>query len=683
MASFSVFCPTCQSSLRVADENAIGQILPCPKCNSMVLIERPTEEVGETTETAVAPPTAEDDVAVHQAPVVDVADPQDDLAAVDPVEPVESGVATTSEDASTEAVHSSEKSFEKSDELTEESAPSDFSDGDWSAPSPSMRQLVLTGAAGLLGVILALLVFSYFVFRKQDVTNVSRPDESEPIANASETSHEDSSQLLDFATLQSGSLPESSDVDEQSQAEPGPSQELTPPEQGLDDPHASESVALQSDKDAPPGFESKSVEREGAADTAINPAVDKLLTELAKDSEGDALSEENLSDLEEPAQEDKDEYIARLEKPHLSRPPPRNVDIDAQLAMKLVAIEFEKTPLADFVELISSLSTLPITLNVESLALKKLTPESTITTKMEDVTIAEILGSGLAPHDLTFERTPHGLYVTIPKAATARKVSYDLSDLATQFPGLDDWICQYVLSRISADSWLENGGPQRVEVVEESLVVTHTLEIHFEILRLCERMRVACGLNPRFRFPQATFNLKPKAERARERLGTKFTLNFGQPQRLTKILKRLADDTDSRIVINWEALHALQWNSNAEAKLIVDGALFSETLEQLLGPMELGYRIVDSKTIEITSQNVLHDRQEIEFYPLAGLADEATEVAAVITQIYTKLAEQEISLHRQDGHIQSPPGVDYLVVSLTQPQHSRLWKILQQWEHRD
>ena len=214
-------------------------------------------------------------------------------------------------------------------------------------------------------------------------------------------------------------------------------------------------------------------------------------------------------------------------------------------------------------------------------------------------------------------------------------------------------------------------------------MVTHTLEIHFEILRLCERMRVACGLNPRFRFPQATFNLKPKAERARERLGTKFTLNFGQPQRLTKILKRLADDTDSRIVINWEALHALQWNSNAEAKLIVDGALFSETLEQLLGPMELGYRIVDSKTIEITSQNVLHDRQEIEFYPLAGLADEATEVAAVITQIYTKLAEQEISLHRQDGHIQSPPGVDYLVVSLTQPQHSRLWKILQQWEHRD
>jgi len=41
--AFSIACTTCQSRLRVRDARMIGQILPCPKCRSMVLIERPSQ----------------------------------------------------------------------------------------------------------------------------------------------------------------------------------------------------------------------------------------------------------------------------------------------------------------------------------------------------------------------------------------------------------------------------------------------------------------------------------------------------------------------------------------------------------------------------------------------------------------------------------------------------------------
>ncbi len=59
MTPFSIQCTTCRRSLRVVDPAAIGQILACPKCGSMVLIEVPAAGVpggaasnGATTVTA-------------------------------------------------------------------------------------------------------------------------------------------------------------------------------------------------------------------------------------------------------------------------------------------------------------------------------------------------------------------------------------------------------------------------------------------------------------------------------------------------------------------------------------------------------------------------------------------------------------------------------------------------------
>ena len=41
MQPFSIQCTTCRRSLRVVNPEAIGQILSCPKCGSMVLVHAP------------------------------------------------------------------------------------------------------------------------------------------------------------------------------------------------------------------------------------------------------------------------------------------------------------------------------------------------------------------------------------------------------------------------------------------------------------------------------------------------------------------------------------------------------------------------------------------------------------------------------------------------------------------
>ena len=46
MELFSISCTTCQKRLKVRDASAIGQILICPGCGSMVLVEAPPTAAG-------------------------------------------------------------------------------------------------------------------------------------------------------------------------------------------------------------------------------------------------------------------------------------------------------------------------------------------------------------------------------------------------------------------------------------------------------------------------------------------------------------------------------------------------------------------------------------------------------------------------------------------------------------
>jgi DNA-directed RNA polymerase subunit RPC12/RpoP len=63
VAAFSLTCTTCRARLRVRDDSAIGQILACPKCGSMVLVQAPepaaaTPEVRATPLADPPPPVA-------------------------------------------------------------------------------------------------------------------------------------------------------------------------------------------------------------------------------------------------------------------------------------------------------------------------------------------------------------------------------------------------------------------------------------------------------------------------------------------------------------------------------------------------------------------------------------------------------------------------------------------------
>ena len=79
-------------------------------------------------------------------------------------------------------------------------------------------------------------------------------------------------------------------------------------------------------------------------------------------------------------------------KPQAPRPATRDVDVAKRLADPLPAIETAETPLADFVQLISDLSTIPITLDVP---FSPATPQSKVALQLANTTVGARFGRGV------------------------------------------------------------------------------------------------------------------------------------------------------------------------------------------------------------------------------------------------------------------------------------------------
>ncbi len=134
---FSVQCLTCGSRLRVTDPAVVGTIAACPKCNSMVQIEREPSEPEA--------PSAPQQVAVGSSGVDSQAITQASLSAEASVE------ASTVSDA---------HGFSGEPTTT----PNDRVPPDWeSERTRRARQIALVAVVSATGLMVAILVFVWFV----------------------------------------------------------------------------------------------------------------------------------------------------------------------------------------------------------------------------------------------------------------------------------------------------------------------------------------------------------------------------------------------------------------------------------------------------------------------------------------------------------------------------------------
>lgn len=374
-------------------------------------------------------------------------------------------------------------------------------------------------------------------------------------------------------------------------------------------------------------------------------------------------------------------------QPILPRPIPRKVDVAARLADPLAGLELEGVPLADVLRVISDLTTIPITLEPDLLPYVKVSPDTKVTSKHTNATVGAALTEILKSQNLTAITMDDQLVIRPADAAdpaklTSRTIAW--SDLTGGDQQVAIALSDTISHLVDPDSWQvgeESTGPNfhMLAAGKDSLMLNTHFENFARVFTLCEKLRVARHLPLKSKFPPELFELRTRSEAVAAKLSQKVKLNFSQPANFTKIIARLEEAGKLRILIDWRSLAEAGWNPDGEAQLVADDIPLRDALKKLLDPMELAFRAVDARTLQIVSRQTLSQRLDIELYSAKELVKNPEDGPGMVARAEAAFPEGVLTSTGGKGTIIWEPKSMSILASLTQPDQEQLASLLKQW----
>jgi hypothetical protein len=329
--------------------------------------------------------------------------------------------------------------------------------------------------------------------------------------------------------------------------------------------------------------------------------------------------------------------VAASEPP---RPEPQRLpvreDVADRLADKLPEIEFREVPLVQALRILSELSTLSVTLDLDALADSKFDVESRVSIKMKDATVADILTAVLAPHRLIFFVDEGQVLATTPqqRQETRKTEQYPVADLT----GLEPQAVSHLIRQVVApSSWHQGGGLGTVQVSGANLVVEQSSTVHRQLRSLFDRLRIMRGKT----VPTAIVGQSDPTSRfaaARNKLAYTFSANFHEETSLMRILEYLEKTAGLRFVVDMPALAQEGIAPDALFSLTADRHSLSDALVALLQPHGLTYRIYNDATLQITSLRAARQRLDVEVYKVTDLVAPALPVDALADRIKAQVS---------------------------------------------
>jgi hypothetical protein len=351
--------------------------------------------------------------------------------------------------------------------------------------------------------------------------------------------------------------------------------------------------------------------------------------------------------------------------------------VDARLRDPIAAIEFKDVPLAKFLRFISDYSTIPVTLDADTLVWSKITPATHITVAASDSTVADVLTEALAPLGLYYRVEVDQLFVTRrPKNETGlRTVTFNVSDLVGDDTQELERLGELVMDLVEPDSWKRRGGSGSLSYQGPTLVMEQEERVLFEVLAFCQKMRVASGLPIGGRYAPSIFRLDTRTARAKLKLAQPISLTYIRPAPFERIVDRISGAARIHVLIDWRTLAEADWSPDAEAAFATAGEPLSDALGKLLQPMDLTYRVVSTSVLQITTQEAFEARLEVEFYRIGNLLDQNSE-ADIIEAIHEAFGKNRFRDFGGDSQLTVDPKSKCLLACMPQSQHVQLEKWL-------
>jgi len=316
------------------------------------------------------------------------------------------------------------------------------------------------------------------------------------------------------------------------------------------------------------------------------------------------------------------------------------IDLKARLADRIPEIHFPRVPMVDAVRLMSQMSTIPISFDLDWMQAMGVGLRDPVTVQLAGATTGEIIEALVARRGLTCVPMGSELRITAPakRRESLQTQKYEIADLAGKDAAAGSVLVEWVKALVSPENWREAGGQGSAEFAGGTLTVTQNDLVQAQVRDFLDRLRIARGKSPQAR-PDIPPRQNPtRLDLARAKLAQRITLNISDPAPLQQVAGDLERVSQTTILFDGPAMHAAGVSRQRKTALSIREQPVSAALVSMLHPLGLTYRIVDAATFEITTRKAAEARLELEFYDAAKWLAKPMAPEAVMEQVKSQVA---------------------------------------------
>jgi len=362
-------------------------------------------------------------------------------------------------------------------------------------------------------------------------------------------------------------------------------------------------------------------------------------------------------------------------------PKPPSVNVEARLAEKIPGFTLPGVPFREAMDLVSQISSVPITLDLDVMAQLGVTLDDPVTVRLTQTTLGAALEKIAASRGLVYAVQDGQILITRPAEHRARlqTVRHSVADLTGRDPAATKELAAMIQRLVLPESWQTAGGPGTIQTDLSALVVTQPAAVQGQVLAFCQRLRVARGKLPAGGEDPAKYRPMSRLAQMRPNLDRRVTINFPEPAPLARIVADLETISGTKIVVNWLALSAGGISPQVAGSSRVNNQPLRQALDSLLAPLGLGYRAVEGAVLEITTAKAVGSILETEIYPVGALIDKGWAVPSLVERVQSEVAEASWSDAGGPGVLTYDSPSRSLIVLQAQPVHALLEASLARW----
>lgn len=212
-----------------------------------------------------------------------------------------------------------------------------------------------------------------------------------------------------------------------------------------------------------------------------------------------------------------------------------------------------------------------------------------------------------------------------------------------------------------------------VRIVGRELEVFHFPHVHAKIAKLIAQIQLSRAAQVDVR--QWPVELQPLAVSGGDRLQTIVTIERYQPEPLHEIIRRIYEQSDVTVLVDWPSLIPEGWTPDTKVPLVARNVMVEDLLRELCLDMGLVLRVIAPNVVALVSERTEDRMADLEIYPVQDLLPQAQQWPMFRNRL-KRLLEQEMVRYPQ-AYIYYEPAHGALVARLPQASQRRLLMYLE------